>query len=109
MPGGPSANPGGRPRIASEFREILEAELRQVVDDGDHTRMDALIRTLVDDAIDGNCHAQEFILDRIAPATAFVEQTNRRGMTAPEALGVLEVIRNQYVRTGEWPNVCDDD
>ena len=50
---GQSGNPAGRPRLATNFRTALLAELAKVIGDGSVTKQDALIRSLVDRAIAG--------------------------------------------------------
>lgn len=59
---GQSGNPAGRPRLATNFRTALLAELAKVIDGGSMTKQDALIRSLVDRAIGGNIAATTALL-----------------------------------------------
>jgi len=106
---GVSGNLSGRPKLASVFRLHLEAELQRATDSGDSTRLQELCRKLVDDALAGNHHAQRYVLERIAPPTVFIDQTNRQGMTGPEVTNVLTAMREDFIRTGKMPSPAEDD
>jgi hypothetical protein len=68
---GQSGNPAGRPKRAPSFREELLEELREATAAGNGdliTKQRALIRTLVDSAIDGNLRAASVLVGFLAKA-----------------------------------------
>jgi hypothetical protein len=62
---GQSGNPSGRPRRRLDFEAALLAELAQIMPDADRThggsKLEALVKTLVDSAIAGNARAQSIL------------------------------------------------
>ncbi len=65
---GQSGNPAGRPKRAPSFREELLEELGEATAAGNVTKQRALIRTLVDSAIDGNLRAASVLVGFLAKA-----------------------------------------
>jgi hypothetical protein len=62
---GQSGNPSGRPRHRPDFQAALLAELAVATPDADRARasskLEALVKTLVDSAIAGNARAQSIL------------------------------------------------
>jgi Family of unknown function (DUF5681) len=62
---GQSGNPSGRPRRRPDFQTVLLAELAETMPAADHARggskLQALVKTLVDSAIAGNARAQSIL------------------------------------------------
>ena len=62
---GQSGNPSGRPRRRPDFQAALLAELAETMPDADRargsTKLEALVKTLVDSAIAGNARAQSIL------------------------------------------------
>lgn len=67
---GQSGNPSGRPKKRLEFRDALLAELAEKAPDGGGkrgaTKLQALVKALVDAAIGGNPRAQSILLSTMA-------------------------------------------
>jgi hypothetical protein len=58
---GQSGNPSGRPRRRPDFQAALLAELAETTPDAGGSKLDALVKTLVDSAIAGNARAQSIL------------------------------------------------
>jgi Family of unknown function (DUF5681) len=63
---GTSGNPGGRPKRRPTFREILLDELASPARAGGTTKLHAMVRSVVEAAIDGNGRAQTLLVGLLA-------------------------------------------
>jgi len=67
---GQSGNPSGRPKRRPTFQDALLAELARATPGNDadrtHSKLQALVRTLVDSAIAGNARAQSVVVGALA-------------------------------------------
>ena len=103
---GVSGNPGGRPSSVAKLLferavKILESKGEDGIQESER-----LLRALVDRGCRGDTAAAKLILDRLWPATTFVD-ANIAGMTAEHARSVFDVLAEDYVRDGRLPDLTD--
>lgn len=70
---GQSGNPQGYSR-KKRMQDLIEAELDELAANGEHNKAKAIIKAIVDKAVDGNLQAAEMVLERTdGPVTNVID------------------------------------
>jgi hypothetical protein len=88
---GISGNPGGRPKHRPAFSEILFDELASPTRADGVSKLRAVVRSIVEAAIDGNGRAQTLLVGLLA---RFDDVDNESDSLTPEDRELLETIAN---------------
>jgi Family of unknown function (DUF5681) len=88
---GTSGNPGGRPKRRPAFREILLDELASPVRADGVSKLHAVVRSIVEAAIDGNGRAQTLLVGLLA---RFDDTDDDSDCVSPEDRELLESYLN---------------
>lgn len=100
-----TANPGGKPRAATQMRDMVLRLLEEQGEDG-IPQAEKLMRAVIQRAIEGDDHAAKLILDRVWPATLQVD-ANVTGMASTQALAVFDLMAADYAKAGRLPELTD--
>jgi hypothetical protein len=98
---GRSGNPSGRPRRRPDFQAVLLAELAETMPDADGARasskLEALVKTLVDSAIAGNARAQS-ILCSVLTRLGDPHEADSKPVTSDDQALLDEYVGDEFKR-----------
>jgi hypothetical protein len=90
-----------------KFRQQLyEFAAAAMSPEEERSRIEILLRAVYERAIEGDMQAAKVLLDRLIPATLQAD-INVSGMTAVQALGVFEIMAEEYSKAGRLPELPD--
>jgi Family of unknown function (DUF5681) len=100
---GHSGNPAGRPKRRPSFEDALLSELATAMPGKDHqqarSKLQALVKTLVDSAVAGNARAQSLVVSALA-RLGDTENSEAPSLT-PDDREILDAFRRRAGETEE--------